>query len=74
MCKILVGHGFKSQAPLRLVVTEIDPECGEDLEDTDLQFLLRDRNARRCDLCPKKIAKKCDHVQCCMDPEFSGSC
>lgn len=74
MCKILVGHGFKSQAPLRLAVTDIDPECGDDVEDSDLSFLFRNRDARNCDLCPRKIAKRCDHLNCCMDPEYSGDC
>ncbi len=74
MCRILVDC-FTSQAPLKLAIVDIDPECGDDLEDSDLQFLFKNRNARRrCDLCPKKIAKKCDRVHCCMDPKYSGSC
>jgi len=74
MCRILLVCS-RSQAPLRLVVTDLDPECGDDIEDSDLPWLLRNRSARRsCHLCPKKIAKKCDRVNCCMDPEFSGSC
>jgi len=75
MCKIVLGNGLVSQAPLRSAIVDIDPECGDDLEDSDLQFLLRNRSARRrCDLCPKKIAKRCDRVHCCMDPEYSGLC
>ena len=73
MCKILVDSGFRSQAPLKLAITDIDPECGN-FGDSDLQFLLGNRDARRCDLCPPAVAKKCDRAYCCMDFEYSGSC
>ena len=69
-----MGRYCNNQAPLRLAIYDIDPEC-DDIEDLDMQFLIKNRNARmRCDLCPIEIANKCDLVHCCMDPNYSGWC
>ncbi len=72
MCKIVFNRGCVSQAPLKLAITDIDPDC--DGFDSDLQYIFKDRKRRRCDRCPPKVAKKCDKEHCCMDPEYSGSC
>ncbi|GEM_PF-4559752 len=70
MCRVLVSGRYRGLAPTVASIYHIDPECYDCDEDLDLNSLFGETEVRRCDLCPKKVSKRCDKVICCMTESF----